>query len=143
MLSLSAAAADTDVDLQIVNGSANVNDGIAFATELMQFAEAVASRDEAALERAREELQRLGGNDVLVDAAGVAANFQRMVRIADCTGIPVDDRMGALSGNIQEQLDLRRFNSAQNTPQLSGLKKLLNIPKGFLMRKLIGSMGSR
>jgi hypothetical protein len=143
MLSLSAAASDTDIDLQIVNGSEDASGSIALANELMQFAEAVASRDEAALARAREELQRLGGNDVLVDAAGVAANFQRMVRIADCTGIPVDDRMGALSGNIQEQLDLRRFNSAQNTPQLSALKKLLNIPKGFLMRKLIGSMGSR
>lgn len=143
MLSLSADASHTDVDLQIVNGSEDGNDAIAFANELMQFAEAVASRDEAALTSARAKLLDAAGNDSLVDAAGVAANFQRMVRIADSTGIPVDDRMGALSGNIQDQLDLRRFASADNTPQLSGLQKLLNVPKGFLMRKLIGSMGSR
>ncbi len=56
------------------------------------------------------------GNDVVVDAAAVAGNFQRMVRIADATGIPVDEPMQALSRGIQEDLDLRRFHSAQNTP---------------------------
>ena len=149
MLSLSAEASQTDIDLQIVNGAegpANAEGsggGVEFANELMKFAEAVASRDETTLTSARADLLRVAGNDVLVDAAGVAGNFQRMVRIADSTGIPVDDRMGALSGNIQDQLDLRRFASAANTPRPTGLKKLLNVPKGFLMRKLIGTMGSR
>ena len=143
MLSLSAEASDTDIDLQIVNGSENANDAVAFANELMLFAESVASRDETALTSARARLLDVAGNNRLVDAAGVAANFQRMVRIADSAGIPIDDRMGALSGNIQEQLDLRRFASAGNTPRPTGLKKLLNVSKGFLMRKLIATMGSR
>ena len=143
MLSLSAEASQTDIDLQIVNGAEGSNSGVEFANELMKFAEAVASRDEAALTDARAELLRVGGNDVLVDAAGVAGNFQRMVRIADCTGIPVDDRMGALSGSIQDDLNLRRFGTAQNTPVVSSFKKMLNVPKGFLMRKIIGFTGSR
>jgi hypothetical protein len=146
MLSLSAEASQTDIDLQIVNGAEDANGssgGVEFSNQLMKFAEAVASRDETALTSARADLLRVGGNDVLVDAAGVAGNFQRMVRIADSTGIPVDDRMGALSGSIPDDLNLRRFGSAQNTPSRSALKKMLNVPKGFLMRKLLGYMGSR
>ena len=34
-------------------------------------------------------------------AAGVAANFQRMVRIADATGIPVDDLTSELGSDHQ------------------------------------------
>jgi hypothetical protein len=80
-------------------------------------------------------LLELAGAEVLVDAAGVAGNFQRMVRIADSTGIPVDDMMGALSGNIQQDLDLRRFGSAQNTPRQGWLKRLFNAPRRFMIKR--------
>jgi hypothetical protein len=52
---------------------------------------------------------------VLVDAAGVAANFQRMVRIADSMGIPIDDTESDLGKSVRSELDLGRFASAQNT----------------------------
>jgi hypothetical protein len=103
----------------------------------MKFAESLASRDEQALATARSELQAVAGDEVLVDAAGVAGNFQRMVRIADSTGIPVDGVMGALSNTIQDELNLRRFGSADNTPRFSALQKLFNIPKRFLFRKVL------
>jgi hypothetical protein len=45
----------------------------------------------------------------LVDAAGVASNFERMVRIADATGIPLDARMQALSQEVRDALHLERF----------------------------------
>ena len=38
----------------------------------------------------RQTLAAKAGEGPLVDAAGVAANFQRMVRFADSTGIPMD-----------------------------------------------------
>ena len=94
----------------------------------MHFAEAVAGRDPQAIAEARQALFDGAGNDVVVDAAAVAGNFQRMVRIADSTGIPVDERMNVLSGSIQKKLDLRRFHSAQNTPQPSLFKRLVNVP---------------
>ena len=137
MLSLSAELTHTDVDLQIINGQGD--GGVQFGRELMKFAESLARRDEDALVQARAELQAAAGNEVLVDAAGVAGNFQRMVRIADCTGIPVDGVMGALSNDIQDQLDLRRFGTADNTPRLTSLQKLLNIPKRMLIRKVLSA----
>jgi hypothetical protein len=61
------------------------------------------------------------------------------VRIADCTGIPVDGVMGALSNDIQDTLDLRRFGTADYTPRLTSLQKLLNIPKRFLFRRVLSA----
>ena len=49
----------------------------------------------------------------LVDAAGVASNFERMVRIADATGIPLDARMAALSQDVRDTLHLERFLAGQ------------------------------
>jgi hypothetical protein len=45
----------------------------------------------------------------MVDAAGVASNFERMVRIADATGIQLDARMAAVSQEVRDTLQLERF----------------------------------
>ena len=111
MLSLSAELSDTEVDLQLINGHHSGESNVPYASELMKFAEAVASRDATVLDDAREALLKQAGPEVLVDAAGVAGNFQRMVRIADCSGIPLDDIMMAASADIPDQLGLRRFGS--------------------------------
>jgi len=68
------------------------------------------------LAKARESLLDVAGETVLVDAAGVAANFQRMVRIADSMGIPVDQLTeNEMSDQIRNELDLYRFKSAENS----------------------------
>ena len=117
VLSLSANTTETAIDLQMVNGStASETQGIPFANELARFAEAVTQRDGAEIRRARDELVRVAGEVVMVDAAAVAANFQRMVRIADSTGIPLDEEDVEAGTDIRQQLDLSRFATAENTP---------------------------
>ncbi|NND68705.1 MAG: hypothetical protein HKN19_14045 [Halioglobus sp.] len=135
MLSLSADISDQDVDLAVINGEGD--GGVKFGAELTAFAGALASRDETALTTAREELAQVAGPEVLVDAAAVAANFQRMVRIADATGIPADDLVQAISGDIADQLDLRRFHSAQNTPGQSLWQRCKNVPLGLLAKFIL------
>jgi hypothetical protein len=116
MLSLSADMTNTDVNLQMINGDANATEGgLEFAYELMVFAESLARRDEAELAAARVALATAAGSDVLVDAAAVAGNFQRMVRIADSAGIPLDERNMVGTIDIREQLGLERFGSAANS----------------------------
>jgi len=116
MLRVSAMTTETEIDLQGINGDAmSAAVGIEYGSELMAFADAVASRDVEALTTARENLLKVAGNDVLVDAAGVAANFQRMVRIADSIGIPVDNMETEVGQEVREALQLSRFASAQNT----------------------------
>ncbi len=134
MLSLSADKTSSNVNLQIVNGDqdAAVASELQWAKELMEFASAIASRDEQALAQTRSQLLSVAGPEVVVDAACVAGNFQRMVRIADTTGIPIDAAMQPLMDAAAEELELRRFGSAQNTPRLSRFKKWL----GPVQRKL-------
>ena len=116
MLRVSAQATATDVDLQAINGDAeSASVGIEFGLELMRFAEAVATGSADALRSARRDLNDAAGDAVLVDAAGVAANFQRMVRIADATGIPVDDMTTDLGRDVRRELGIARFASARNS----------------------------
>ena len=128
MLSLSADITESDVNLQMINGDESATAGdVDHAAALMKFAEAVASRDEAALASARSELLEQAGAEVLVDAAAVAGNFQRMVRIADSTGIPLDEMSAAMSHGVVNELDLRRFSSARNTPSAGLKRKLMSL----------------
>ena len=137
MLSLSADIADAPVDLEAINGDEAAAARITHGEELLAFAEAIARRQDEALVEARDRLVRVAGSAVMVDAAAVAANFQRMVRIADSTGIPLDTRAAALSAGIRKQLDLGSFTSARNTPEDSLKVKLLSlIARPIARRKL-------
>lgn len=120
MLRVSSQTTQTEIDLHGIEGDAErAARGIQFGAELMRFAEAVARRDAVALRAARAALLQRAGAAVLVDAAGVAANFQRMVRIADSIGIPVDNLDTDLSREVRATLRMQHFHSAQNT--LGGL----------------------
>ena len=116
MLRVSAKKARSEVDIQGIAGDANsAAVGIAFGAELMRFAESVATRDDASLGVARTALLNAAGAQALVEVAGVAANFQRMVRIADAIGIPFDDMESNFSKRIQAELGLTRFASASHS----------------------------
>ncbi len=115
MLRVSAKTNDLSLDLQSINGDAAAAESVPFGAQLLAFAEAVASRNKTNLSATRKALLAAAGSKVLVDAAGVAANFQRMVRIADAIGIPGDDMAPELRQSVRADLNLERFASAQNT----------------------------
>ncbi len=48
------------------------------------------------------------GAAAMVDAAGVASNFERMVRIADATGIELGDQLEQSSADVRATLGLER-----------------------------------
>ena len=74
---------------------------------------------------ARDALRAKAGSEVVVDAAGVIANFERMTRIADGTGIPLDAAPQLASHDFREALGLNAFASAGNTPALPGWRRAL------------------
>ena len=116
MLRVSAMTTETEIDISAVDGDEqSAARGIEFGPELMRFAESVARKDAQGLTQSRQALLNAAGPNVLVDAAGVAANFQRMVRIADSIGIPVDDMESEIGQQVRQELTLERFASAQNT----------------------------
>ena len=83
--------------------------GVAHGNLLIAFAEAMVGDDDAALTSMRHAVIEAISPAAMVDAAGVASNFERMVRIADATGIPLDARMEALSHEVRDALHLERF----------------------------------
>jgi len=144
MLSLSADITESDINLGMINGDDTGSTGdIEHGHLLMNFAEAFASRNDKALEKARNSLFQAAGPEVLVDTAGVAANFQRMVRIADSTGIPLDERSAALSHTVAKELDLHRFASAKNTPPGGLKRKLLSVIAKPLARRMFKKMAGK
>ncbi len=108
----SAQISGSQVDVHAITEGNTADSGVDHGAELVAFAEAVVGEDDAALERARKELLAAAGPDALVDAAAVAGNFQRMVRIADGAGIPLDGAFAEMSADLREELDLSRYASA-------------------------------
>jgi hypothetical protein len=147
MLRASVELQGKEVDLRaITDDSAAAASGIDHAAALLRFADAVVGRDDAELALARAQLLEIGGPEVLVDSAGIAANFQRMVRIADATGIPLDAPVIALTADVRDDLGLGAFSSARNTPDPGGMQKVVGRALGRLARagmRLFGKLRSR
>ena len=99
-----------DVDVHALK-DASQNSGVRAGTELLEFAEAVVMSREAPtrLSTAREALVQALGEPAVGDAAGVASNFERMVRIADATGIPLDAQIADASAEVRKALELARY----------------------------------
>jgi hypothetical protein len=101
----------------ITEGGTTTPSGVAHGETLVAFAEAVVGEDKAAVAVARQHVQDELGPEALVDAAAVASNFERMVRIADSTGIPLDEVVYEKTVDVREELHLDRFGSSANTPK--------------------------
>ncbi|MEM7019031.1 MAG: hypothetical protein AAF512_17025, partial [Pseudomonadota bacterium] len=76
---------------------------------------AMAGDDDAALAEARQRVMDEMGPAEMVDAAGIASNFERMVRIADGCGIALDERMTVMTEDIRENLGINAFTAAANS----------------------------
>lgn len=101
-----------------------VDSGITASTQLTEFAEAVVDREETRIAAARTAVANALGKAAMVDAAAVIANFQRMVRIADSTGIPLDEPVMMMTQTIRQDLGLNAFRASANSPDLPLLKRI-------------------
>lgn len=81
---------------------------IEHAEELINFAEAIVQRDAGTIEKTRNNLIKVAGDEVMIDTAGVASNFERMVRIADSTGIIPGD-LDTATDSLQRTLGIDQF----------------------------------
>lgn len=82
--------------------------GVADADVLLAFAEsAVLDADD--LTTRREAVRERMGDAAMVDAAGVIAIFQAVVKIADATGAPLEDAKAEVSAGFRAELGLDEF----------------------------------
>lgn len=110
LLRASGQASGQVFDLHAVTeGITATRSGVAHEEILLALAEAMVGDDEDALVPARARVRETLGPAALVDAAAVASNFERMVRIADATGIPLDSFLEEMTVDLRAELQLARF----------------------------------
>jgi len=126
MLRASSEIEGETADLHAVTEGEAAAAGIEGGAELVRLVEGSLKTDLTdQLSRRRQDVVNVLGEKALVDAAAVVGNFQRMTRIADGTGIPLDDMMMALTADFREELGLNNFSSASYSREPGRLKKLL------------------
>ena len=101
-----------------------VESGVPHGRALLEFASAAAGvaagtaagagAGDAQLVRTREALRSEMGDAGVADAAAVASNFERMVRIADAIGIELGDWMESFTEEVRTDLALDRL---RNRPE--------------------------
>ena len=101
MLRASGEFTGDDYDLDgIKNGDAS-SVGVPHGQLLIDFAEAVALRDDERRADLAEAIVEALGPEGLVDASGVVATFNSIVRVADACGIPVDPARAEARPDVQ------------------------------------------
>ena len=125
LLRVSGTLAGESYDLSAITETGSEGGGVPHGEALLRFTEAVMGEDEAALDRARQEVHERLGPEPLVDAAAVAATFNMMDRIADSTGIPLDGPLDFITADMRTKFGFDQFHSAANTPKPSALKRVL------------------
>lgn len=107
-----------EIDLGVVSGADDKRDEIPGGDVLLSFAEAVVSGDPARIAGASHRLADALGDAAVVDAAAVIAAFSMNDRIADATGIPLDDAGRDVRESIASNLGVRRYD--EGTGRLEG-----------------------
>ena len=116
MLRESIKAEGDSVDLEgLTDANCLEIPGIAHSKILIEYSDTFMSRDAEALADVRQRLEKELNVQAVIDAAGVASNFQRMDRIADGTGLRSDDQIRDLQQDLVDQLGLDQYASAANT----------------------------
>ncbi|PON19064.1 hypothetical protein C2W62_04725 [Candidatus Entotheonella serta] len=95
-------------DFRSINGEAIESCGIPYAGRLIRFVEAVLdpSADVAPI---RQDVANTLGAPALVDSAAVIAIFNAVVRIADATGISLEDYKVDSTAHLRAELGIDDF----------------------------------
>ena len=100
---------DIQHNLGVITGSAEGDSGIPNGDVLIAFSDAAIGEDKERLAEARERVIDAMGAEACVDAAGVIATFNAMDRIADATGVPLEDWKLEASEDFREAIGIEAY----------------------------------
>ena len=114
LLRVSGEANGLTIDLEAALDRDHVGDvGVAASAELLAFTNAVEIGGD--IDAARVALTDAIGAEATLEAAATIAIFNGLVRVADGTGIRLDDGVFAVSVDERELLGVNRFAGAANS----------------------------
>lgn len=112
---MSGEANGLTVDLAGATDRTFVGDvGVPASAELLAFTNAVQLGD-SNVDETREALAAVIGDEAALEAAAIVAIFNGLVRVADGTGIKLDEGVFAASADVREELGFNEFAGAANS----------------------------
>ena len=111
---------NTEVDLAAIgvgNGGEARDSGVAHDAELLAFTDAVMRGDDAEVARTRDALEAVLGKAGVVDTAAVMSMFNVVDRVADATGIPIDEPTRDMRYGVGAELGMQDL-----TPEARGAR---------------------
>jgi hypothetical protein len=114
---VSGEANGLTIDLKATLERDHVGDvGVPASAELLAFTNAVQLGGD--IEAARADLVDVIGTEATMEAAATIAIFNGLVRVADGTGIQLDDGLFSASVDERELLGINRFAGAANSTDI-------------------------
>ena len=108
LLRASGASASNDYDLNSVTSN-HIDPGVPNGQWLRALTEATIKNDWLALAEIRPQAEEAMGVQPTVDTLCVAAAFNGITRVADATGIPLDQSTADHTVELREQVGIARF----------------------------------
>ncbi len=105
-LRVSGQETGQDYDITAVVAGTELAPNVADGAIMQVFVDAVMDRDGDAVEKIRLAVSAQCGDAAMIDAAAVIAAFNAYPRIADATGIPLEDAKAAATAELREELGL-------------------------------------
>jgi hypothetical protein len=116
---VSSEANGLRVDLEAALDRHHVGDvGVPAGPELLAFANAVELGDRD-IDEERSRLAQIIGEMGALEAAAIIAAFNGLVRVADGTGIELDDGVFAASAHDREALGINRYAGSANSADVT------------------------
>jgi len=104
------------VNLEKIAGRGQGEGGVRHGDLLLRFADAAFDHSSEDLDRVRGEVLREMGAEALGDAAAIVGIFYCNVRVADATGIPLDDVNAELREQTAQVIGIQRFDASGAAP---------------------------
>jgi hypothetical protein len=111
-LRASGQKSGNDYDLAAAIGQADGDGGVPGGQFLRDFAEAIIAGDDGQVSRTREACRATFGDAGMVDAAAIAAQFDAIDRVADATGMYLDDTALDDTAEVRATLGIDAFRTA-------------------------------
>jgi hypothetical protein len=109
LLRESSTATGVSYDLAAIVGSGHADGGVPHGGVLVEFVDAVLGRDEARLPALRDMVRSAVGDAGFVDVCATIASFNAVVKLADGTGIPLEDWKESRTRDIRHALSIDAF----------------------------------
>jgi len=114
------ASGETDgneVDIRAVTSAEGLGTGVPHGEVLVGLVDATLQGDATALGAARKAVVDAMGEAALVDAAAVIGTFTMQNRIADATGIPLDDVIKLATRGLRAEMGVQSYGAADRNPE--------------------------